>query len=63
MENGAFEDAFPIKHGDIPLQKLVFQRLPLLETDETKLSCFLISGVDIDMTRHHTMELSEKKTS
>ena len=27
---------------------LVFQRVPLLEKDETKLSCFLILEVDID---------------
>ena len=28
MENGPFEDVFPIKTGDIPIAMLVYQRVP-----------------------------------
>ena len=28
MENGPFEDVFPIENGDIPLLMLVYQRVP-----------------------------------
>ena len=41
---------------------LVFQRVPLLEKDETKLSCFLIFEVDIDKKIIWTYQKKDMKS-